>query len=183
MEHCTMTPASALQHWAHSLVLSGVVIPCICQTHTSLAVSGMKWLLLYRTVAAQPPLGWACVHGTWRGSGRKLTVVLSWCPGLSHSVEFVPFGIFDKDFSCKEGERVKVEEKGGGNCRWAHMDVVRQITSTPPLPLSTFQLHGGCVSPLQCFPFSPLTPNAFLRVDFKNNCGMLHTPKAPKLVA
>lgn len=72
-------------------------------------------------------------EGEWKemNSGSNL---MPWTE--SHSVAFVPFG---KDFRCKEGERVKgeVEEKGGGNCRWAHMDVVRQIPSTPPLSLST----------------------------------------------
>lgn len=60
------------------------------------------------------------MEGEWKeiNSGSNL---MPWTE--SHSVEFVPFGIFDKDFSCKEGERVKVEEKGGGN--WIYP------TSTP----------------------------------------------------
>lgn len=62
-------------------------------------------------------------EGEWKeiNSGSNL---MPWTE--SHS-EFVPFGIFDKYFSCKEGERVKVGEE---ICRWAHMDVVRQIPST-----------------------------------------------------
>lgn len=130
--------------------------------------------VLYRTVAAQPPLCWAWVQGTGRESGRKWTVVLIWCLGLRATLlrlsHLVRTSAARKGRGWRERWRRKGEEIADGPIWmwWDKYPLLHLYPSPPPWRMC---------KPSTMFPFcpSPLTPNAFLKVDLHFFRGVLHT--------